>query len=393
MDRAKVLFCMFCGEENFPLMIGSVKRAQFLTLEAGHTLNRKRGKFGHRKKIQALLCGCVMKGESESLIVTGTASGHLYTWVEKETGDMKVERNVAAHTGACYSVTKGGMGVVSGGKDGLIIVWGGDLIKVRTYNVMDIKDINKMPFNCAVHSLHCDEAFSKILVGCKGGEIYEIAKDSGRMILQNEGHSCKELWGIAMHPKDEDLFATTADDAVIRIWNIKTRRVVNKMKLDCASRALAWSPDGTKLCVGLGGDSTAMMKDGTYVILDANKLEVVHEDRKSKLWITGVKYSPDGNLIGMSSTDGRIYIHHADSYDLKIVTQKAQQPIVAFDWDASGEYLQCTTPDFRLLFFTVEDGKAVASNAKLRDTVWDTQTCTLGWNVQGVWPKDDADNV
>ena len=51
-DRAKVMFVMFCGEENFPLMVGSVKRAQFIDLEAGHTLNRRRGKFGHRKKVR-----------------------------------------------------------------------------------------------------------------------------------------------------------------------------------------------------------------------------------------------------------------------------------------------------------------------------------------------------
>jgi WD40 repeat protein len=134
-----------------------------------------------------------------------------------------------------------------------------------------------------------------------------------------------------------------------------------------------------------------MMKDGTYVILDAGKLEVTHEDRKSKMWITDIKYSPNGGkLVGMSSADGRIYIHDSDNYELKVVTQKVQQTIVAFDWDSAGEHLQCTTDDFRLLFFTAADGKAVTSNAKLRDTKWATQTCTLGWNVQGVWPKDDA---
>ena len=112
------------------------------------------------------------------------------------------------------------------------------------------------------------------------------------------------------------------------------------------------------------------------------------------MWITDVKYSPDeGKLMEMSSADGRIYLHDSDNYELKVVTQKIPQTIVAFDWDVAGELLQCTTNDFRLLFFTVEDGKAVTNNAKLRDTVWSTQTCTLGWNVQGVWPKDDAEKI
>ncbi|GMH75277.1 hypothetical protein TrLO_g13994 [Triparma laevis f. longispina] len=388
-DRAKVMFVMFCGEENFPLMVGSVKRAQFVELEAGHTLNRRRGKFGHRKKIQPLLCGAMMKGETESVIITGTANGQLYSWKKQDSGEHKVNMSVSGHTGAVYSVCAGGMGVVSGGKDGLIIVWSGDLIKQRTYNIMDIKEISKTPYSCVIHSLHSDQSFSKILVGCKGGEIYEIAKDSGRMILQNEGHSMKELWGISMHPKNEDLFATTGDDAVVRIWSIKNREVLRKMTLDSASRAVAWSPDGKQLCVGLGGDSAMMVKDGTFLIVDSNKMEVVHEDRKSKMWLTDIKFSPEGGSIGMSSQDGRVYIHDSASYELKIVTAKIPTPIVMFDWDDKGEHLQCTTPDWRLLFFTAEDGKQVTSNAKLRDSVWDTQTCTLGWNVQGVWPKED----
>ena len=398
-DRAKVLFCMFCGESgNFPLMVGSVKRAQFVQLEAGHTLNRRRGKFGYRKKIQPLLCGVVMKGEASSTVVTGTASGHLYSWTKRENGEMKVDKSIVGHTGPVFGLSKGGMGVVSGGKDGLVIVWGPSLEKLRTYNIMDINEVERMPYLPIIHSVCCDEDFSKVLVGCKGGEIYEIAKDSGRIILQNEGHSVKELWGIAMHPHNPDLFATTGDDASVRIWNIKTRSVVRKTRLDSASRTLAWSPDGKQLCIGLGGDSTSMVKDGTFVIMDSAKLEVVHEDRKSKTWLSDIKYSPvltaekagsKGGMIAMASQDGRIYIHDSTNFELKVVTQKVNSPISMLDFDTTGSYIQCNTSDWQLLFFATEDGKAVTSNAKLRDTQWDTQTCILGWNVQGCWPKED----
>jgi len=97
----------------------------------------------------------------------------------------------------------------------------------------------------------------------------------------------------------------------------------------------------------------------------------------------------------MSSFDGRIYLHDADKFELKCVTQKCPSPITGFDFDMNGEYLQATTQDSQLLFYTTADGKTVNSNAKLRDTVWATQTCTLGWTVQGVWSKDDnvKDNV
>jgi len=32
-----------------------------------------------------------------------------------------------------------------------------------------------------------------------------------------------------MHPKNSNIFATTGDDAMIKIWNISTRRVVRKV--------------------------------------------------------------------------------------------------------------------------------------------------------------------
>ena len=159
------------------------------------------------------------------------------------------------------------------------------------------------------------------------------------MILQNEGHSCKELHGMSMHPTNPDIFATTGDDAMIKVWNVRTRRVLRKMKLDCASRALCWSPSGKHICVGLGGDSTAMVKDGTFLILDGNKLETIHEDRKSKLWITEIKYSPQGDKIAMSSEDGRIYLHDSQKYELLCVTQKCPSPITGFDFDESGDHL------------------------------------------------------
>ena len=57
--------------------------------------------------------------------------------------------------------------------------------------------------------------------------MYELAKDSGNWTLLGEGHYSKpedgaggELWGLAPHPTNPDIFATSGDDATVRIWSI-----------------------------------------------------------------------------------------------------------------------------------------------------------------------------
>ena len=50
---------------------------------------------------------------------------------------------------------------------------------------------------------------SKVLVGTKIGEIWEIS-DEARLVV--EAHGKGELWGIALHPSDEHKMATCSDD-------------------------------------------------------------------------------------------------------------------------------------------------------------------------------------
>ena len=87
---------------------------------------------------------------------------------------------------------------------------------------------------------------SKILVGTKGSEIYEIRAPTEECELYMnlhhgalvQGHYRQQLWGLAFPPKRvqngeaqaedafSDLFATTGDDKTLRVWHAGTKRVV-----------------------------------------------------------------------------------------------------------------------------------------------------------------------
>ena len=84
----------------------------------------------------------------------------------------------------------------------------------------------------------------------QGSEIYEISKETASMLLVSEAHCADELWGLAVHPTDEDLYATAGDDCTVRIWSRGTKQMLRKAALDCMLRAVAWSPDGKLLACG-----------------------------------------------------------------------------------------------------------------------------------------------
>lgn len=59
-----------------------------------------------------------------------------------------------------------------------------------------------------------------------------------------EGHFSGELWGLATHPTNGNIFATAGDDCTVRIWSIALGVMLRKAVVDGSCRALAWSPDG-----------------------------------------------------------------------------------------------------------------------------------------------------
>ena len=87
---SKILFANFAGKEAFPLMIGGVKKVEFLEPN-GATLVRRQGVFGKRKKIQAMLC---CEDLNDETMVCGTVTGHLFSWDKSSMRCEKLTRAV-----------------------------------------------------------------------------------------------------------------------------------------------------------------------------------------------------------------------------------------------------------------------------------------------------------
>lgn len=112
--------------------------------------------------------------------------------------------------------------------------------------------------------------------------------------------------------------------------------------------------------------------------------------RDSKQWIQDVKFNATGNTFAVGSHDNVIYLYDARGgrFSLKGRCTAHHSYITHFDFAADGSVLQSNSGDYELLFFNASSGDQITSATAVRDTEWQTWTCTLGWPVQGIWPAE-----
>jgi microtubule-associated protein-like 6 len=217
--------------------------------------------------------------------VVGTAGGELVFFKERE-AESSLDKS-QCHTGPVLSLceTKDYNFIISGGKDGVIKIFNQSKLQVSSFNLNTVKlgvDPNQQLIECAIGSIDIQPAINNsssstkegssslnILIGTYGGDIIEISTSSNRRgddsnnsnynldlsdanaVLVQQSHFQGELWGLAVHPINSDLFATVGDDGLLRVWSISKETLVACVMIGKAGRSLAWHPSGLLLAVGL----------------------------------------------------------------------------------------------------------------------------------------------
>ena len=333
--------------------------------------------LGLRAKLQGFLC----VGWIGNSAVVGTADGSLYRFVGRQLDGM-----VQAHSGCVNSLTSSNEGICSVSADGFVKIW------TRTLEcriVVDMKNLRSISSD--VRCCNWDTILNRILIGTVSGEIFEIGAGDGENLHSGpllEGHCGNELWGLAVNPtKDE--FATVGDDAHLRVWDIFTHMTIITVPIEMAARCCCYAPDARTITVCLGSPDKLSNRqyDGKWIVLDTNDYQVIHEARDSTKWICDVKYSPSGEYIAMGSYDNKIYIYNVNQgYNLIASIAQHASFIRALDFSEDSAWLQSNCGGFELSYFEVDTGIYIPAASRLRDQAWGSQTCVLGWAMQGIWP-------
>ena len=345
-------------------------------------------------------------------LITGTADGNIYEW---EGRDLKRAVKCTDAEKACAIMdvvavqNHATIKLISGAKDGKICLFDGDLAILKTLNINNVVCDNLRVRNVVSVDLSGDG--KKILVGTAGSEILEIETEEGTMVGNDLLMSCHckdELWGLGVHNEDEDLFATSGDDGVCRVYSIGKKKMLCLAEVGDESRACSFN--GNLVCAGIGAESgrkkkrkNPKEKAGGYAIMKFDKekgtLSKSNEERCAKEWVGDLKFSPSGKKLAVSSHDNKIYLYDVNldngTTEKKGICAKHNSYITHVDFTADETALMSTCGAYELLWFSTK-GFQIGSNTQMqqitsatsmRDQNYAPFTCTLGWPVQGIFPE------
>ena len=371
-DTRKVLDVQYGETGNFATC--GIDHVCFWTRH-NKAFTKKKGLFGRKAKVQPQLC----IAPCGDMMVTGTVSGHLYVWSGRNCVNV-----IKAHNKTVNALFASPHGLISGGRDMKVRIWSRSM---EPGAIFDMSSFGHLPM---VRSVCLSTDANRILVGTRGSEIYEISASDGSNLNAGSittGHCSDELWGLAMHPSKPE-YCTVGDDMTIRVWDVITRKMLRMTEIDAPARAVAYSHDGEKLLVGLGADSGRgnQKKTGAFVVLNQSDLTIVHEARDSRQWISEVKFSLTGETIAIGSRDNNIYLYNTSDFASKGKCKKHNSFISQLDFSDDGDWIQSNCGAYELLFFNANTGEHQTSATAMKDVEWGTQTCALGWGVQGIWP-------
>lgn len=362
-----------------------------------------------------------------AVLVTGTRSGSLLLWHTGTKGLLCI-REIEAHAEGplvpsisggdlqlsgirAMCVRDDGETLVTTGSDGKVMWWATAALtgacRSKTFIATPhttrslTGDDHKTP--PTIRALDCHKHSSDVMLGTNRCDIWEIDDVNGAHPM-SYGHA-GDVKALAVHPKDTHVFATGAESGKLHLWNSNLKMLKAKVTLHHPASSCAFSPDGKHVAVGC--------KDGCLLILsyknivtgqfkqviqrpDDTRCEFHHMNEQ----IDVVRYSPDGSLLAVGSRDTFIDIYDVTGsavpgrsvgvmYHRLHRLKGHSSYITHLDWSTFDKkiperhVLQSTCAAYELLYYDANSGKQVRES--LRDEKWDTQTCTLGFSVMGIW--------
>ncbi|XP_032883277.1 echinoderm microtubule-associated protein-like 5 isoform X3 [Amblyraja radiata] len=357
------------------LVTAGVKHIKFWQ-RAGGGLTGRKGCFGSMRNTETIMC--VVYGWTDEMVFSGTSAGDVCIWK-----DMFIIKRVKAHDGPVFSMQVLEKGFVTGGKDGVVVLWDDTFDRYLKTYVIKRSALAPGSKGLLIEDNPSIRAISlghgHVLVGTKNGEILEIDK-SGPITLLVQGHMEGEVWGLAVHPH-LPICATVSDDKTLRIWDLSPSHCMLAVrKLRKGGRCCCFSPDGKSLAVGLN--------DGSFLIVNPDTLEdrVTFHHRKEH--ISDIRFSPGpGKYLAVASHDNFVDIYNIMSSKRVGICRGASSYITHLDWDKRGKLLQVNTGAKEQLFYEAPRGKPQMINkSKVEKMDWSSWTCVLGPSCEGIWP-------
>jgi len=366
VDRDVVTSCEFKSDTEF--VTTGVKHVKFWTF-AGINCTPKRGIMG-AGQFEAQICAAfAFVGKT---CVTGSAKGSLVVW-----GGSSVSQKVPAHKSQVWVLYAKGNILISGGQDGLLIVWGQGF---KQQSTIDLSKATKMDPGIRALDVSSTGAY---IIGTKGAEIIRIQDKKSNVLIR--GHYNGEVWGLAVSPNAQK-FASCGGDKTLRVWGVDKVAMILPLQED--GRAVDWASNGEYLAFG--------SLNGTIYCFNPNEsLKTISKVQSSfgkEQWIEDIKISPNCQMIAFGAHKGvsKVEVMKVNEKGdglakCYLINAGLTSALTHLDWDVSSTFLVINSQAYELKFVNVP-GKAVSSASSSKDIDWATWTCVLGFPVQGIFP-------
>uniref|UniRef100_A0A4W6FEJ8 EMAP like 1 n=1 Tax=Lates calcarifer TaxID=8187 RepID=A0A4W6FEJ8_LATCA len=351
----------------------------FWNLEKG-MLVKKQGLFEKQEKPKFVLC--VTFAENGDAI-TGDSSGNILVWgkgtqcsSQKVIGTNRISHVIqGAHEGSIFALCMLRNGtLVSGGKDRRLISWDGSY-----------QQIQMVPELFGPIRTIAEGRGETVLIGTTKNFVLQGSLD-GEFMPITQGHT-DELWGLAVHPWKSQ-FLTCGYDRQVSLWDSSNHQLIWTKSMEDAAQSAGFHPTGAVVAIGT--------QIGRWLVLDTDSkdLVTVHTDGNEQLSV--MRYGPDGNFLAIGSHDNYIYIYavaeNGRKYSRVGKCSGHSSFITHLDWSVDSQYLVSNSGDYEILYWIPSVCKQVVSVETTRDIEWASYTCTLGFQVFGLWP-DGSDGT
>lgn len=207
--RANILAACF-NNTGDTVALMCVKEVDFVTF-AGGQIKIKKGSGLKGDHLTNIMAGVYVN----NTLVTGSSKGDLLLF-----SGNAFTKALKAHSSSvnCISLRENNAGFMSGGNDGMILVWD---IKMAMTVKLSVNDDSIKSMCPKIRSI-CDDGNGNYLAGLRGGEIVEFEGETPTVI--SRGHFDLELWGLTPHPK-KDKYFTSGQDKLLALWDVKTRDI------------------------------------------------------------------------------------------------------------------------------------------------------------------------
>ncbi|XP_069955573.1 echinoderm microtubule-associated protein-like CG42247, partial [Cherax quadricarinatus] len=317
-------------------------------------------------------------------LITGDQNGLLTVWSVDAEGDYYVKKEFKGHKSAisCLQIVSNSTVLSGGVKDRKVIAW-------DTEDDFEKIVETKLPEQAGgIRSLYPQSP------GQHDGNIY--VGTTKNMILEGSlqrrfnqvvwGHS-NQLWGLAVNHTDGSLTTAGYDKNIIK-W--KKNHLVWRIQAQSECVSVAVHPQGARVAVGT--------VDGHLVVINSDSGQHLTTIRICASPLSCLAYNPGGELLAVGSQNGSIYLYRS-SKDGFVYTRCGKltgtQSLSAVDWSTSGRYLQSTSTDYDVIYWSVGELTRIKNALEVRNETWASQTCPLGYLIHGIWSggKDSSIQV